>query len=267
MHILEEIVFTKHAEILQQKSAVPISSLEKSVLYQRQPLSMKAAILGKEQGGIIAEFKRKSPSKQDINLTANVGTVITGYQKAGAAGISVLTDVSFFGGNKEDLLQARFHVEVPVLRKDFVIDPYQIIESKALGADTILLIARILSQKQLTEFTRQAHDLGMEVLVEIHNQKELDKCPADMDLIGVNNRNLETFEVDYNNSIALQKQLPESVCKISESGIHDVSTMLMLKEAGFDGFLIGERFMKNEDPSKACQDFLAAYYSTTTSKL
>lgn len=266
MHILDKIVSHKKQEVERQKLFVTTKDLEQRHFFKLATRSMKAAITAKEHGGIIAEFKKKSPSKQNINLDAVVTEVVSGYEQAGAAGISVLTDENFFGGTQAYLLCARSTVGCPLLRKDFIIDSYQILEAKALGADIILLIARILTKKELQAYTSFAHELGLEVLVEIHNQEELDICPADMDIIGVNNRNLDTFQVDYQNSIRLMKQLPESVCKISESGILDKDTMVMLRRAGFDGFLIGEHFMRSADPGLACATFISEYENKLTQK-
>lgn len=259
MHILDKIVAHKKKEVEQQKASMSFYQLEQQVYFKQKPPSMKAAILSVAEGGVIAEFKKKSPSKQDINLSADPSSIVSGYAEAGAAGISVLTDTHFFGGGTDDFQYAKRSTTLPLLRKDFMIDEYQLIEAKAMGAAVILLIARILTKQEMKIYTQVAHDLGMEVLVEIHNQEELDNCPVDMDLIGVNNRNLNTFEVDYENSVRLKNQLPESLCKISESGIHSVETMVMLRKEGFDGFLIGERFMKESKPEEACKNFLSDY--------
>jgi len=259
MHILDTIVQYKKEVVAQRKLDHSYKDLEKKPAFNKTPSSLKSSVLSKREGGVIAEFKKKSPSKKDINLTAELTPIVTAYEKGGAAGISVLTDMHFFGGADSDLIAATHAVELPILRKDFIIDEYQLVEAKSLGAASILLIARILSASQMTAFTTLAHNLGMEVLVEVHNQSELDKCPVDLDLIGINNRNLDTFAVDYQNSIALKNQLPDSLCKISESGIVSTDIMLELRHAGFDGFLIGERFMRTETPGTACQDFLVEY--------
>jgi len=223
MHILDKIVAHKRKEVEQQKTLVSAMKLE-----------------------------------QDSHFNLTVPSA-AGYQEAGAAGMSVLTDSHFFGGSVADFQNAKSSITLPLLRKDFIIDEYQIVEAKSMGAAVILLIARILTKQEMKTYTQVAHDLGMEVLVEIHNQEELDNCPIEMDLIGVNNRNLDTFEVDYENSIRLKNQLPQSLCKISESGIHSIDTMLMLRKEGFDGFLIGEKFMKEANPGEACKTFLSDY--------
>lgn len=266
MHILDKIVAHKKVELVRQKIVISIKDLEQRHYFSSATPSLKNSILSHQHGGIIAEFKRKSPSKQNINLKASVSGVTRGYENAGVAGISVLTDKTFFGGSSVELLKARTYVTKPLLRKEFIIDPYQIVEAKAIGAAAILLIARILSKQEMMKFTRMAQSLGLEVLIEIHNQKELDKCPADMDIIGVNNRDLDTFEVSYENSVKLKNQLPASLCKISESGILNTETMVMLRDKGFDGFLIGEMFMRNHDPGKACKEFVKEYLRKMDSK-
>jgi indole-3-glycerol phosphate synthase len=206
--------------------------------------------------GIIAEFKRKSPSKGVINDTASVEVVTAAYAAHGASGLSVLTDNHFFGGSLVDLTAATIN-ETPILRKDFMIDPYQIIEAKAFGAEVILLIAACLSPTQVKELAGVAKDIGLEVLLEIHTSAELDHLCDNIDMVGINNRNLKTFEVDLAHSIALAKMLPAHLPKIAESGISNVSTIVELKKEGFDGFLIGENFMKTSDPAAAFAAFVA----------
>ncbi len=259
MHILDEIVAYKKEEVAKAKIIKPISALEKGFYFDRSCHSLKASICDPSLSGVIAEFKRKSPSKSDINLTASITDVTLGYQNAKASGISILTDEHFFGGKKEFLKTTRSQVGVPVLRKDFIIDEYQIIEAKAIGADAILLIARILTSKEMNHLSQLARSIGLEVLVEIHNEEELQKIPTQLDVIGINNRDLDTFKVDYHNSIQLLGQLPPALCKISESGIHNVDTMLMLWENGFDGFLIGESFMSKSDPGAAASSILTSF--------
>ena len=260
MHLLDQIVAYKRQEIEKAKNLKSASALKRTDLFQRSVSSMRKSILSNIHGGIIAEFKRKSPSKQDINLNAIPSLVAHGYTEAGVAGISVLTDTHFFGGNNSDLLEVRANTSLPVLRKEFIIDTYQLIEAKSIGADCILLIARILKKEELRSLTHQAHDLGMEVLIEVHNQEELDKCPDNMDLIGINNRDLDTFKVDYDNSKKLQSQLPKDLCQIAESGLSDIKVMKNLHDSGFNGFLIGEAFMRDSAPGEKCITFLTDYY-------
>lgn len=255
MNILEEITRHKKQEIEQQSQQVPIPQLEKSSFFQLEPFSMKKALTAKPPG-LIAEFKRHSPSKGIINQDARLKNVTRGYMNAGAAGLSILTDHSYFGGNQQDLYTARNLNACPILRKDFIIDEYQIIESKATGADLILLIAAILSRNQIQNFTSVAHNLGMETLLEIHDQEEIDKISPETDIVGINNRNLRNFNVQTETSFHLGAELNETFMTLSESGISDYQTILQLQEAGFNGFLIGETFMKNADPAEACQNLL-----------
>jgi indole-3-glycerol phosphate synthase len=212
-----------------------------------------------EGSGVIAEFKRRSPSKPTINLDAVVEQVTPFYEAGGASGISVLTDSHFFGGSDADIQAASQVNQIPLLRKDFIIDPYQIYEARNLKADCILLIARILNEDQISSFVDIAHSIDLEVLVEVHNPEELEKVKVMPDLIGINNRNLDTFEVDYQQSIDLISQLPSDLVKIAESGISSVEVMCDLAEAGFDGFLIGERFMGTENPGQSCAEMIASY--------
>ena len=216
-------------------------------------------MLNAKKRGVIAEYKRRSPSKQDINLEANINTIVPGYARAGAVAVSVLTNLKYFGGTNRDLVAARSLVEIPILRKDFMVDPYQIYESKALGADVVLLIAAILTPKEIKEMAGLAHQLGLEVLLEVHNEEELDRsfCP-EIDFVGVNNRNLKTFEVSIQTSLDLLAQLPKDVLTLSESGLANELDVQTLSEAGFNGFLIGETFMKTANPEEACGKMVRA---------
>ena len=215
-------------------------------------------ILDPKRTGIIAEFKRQSPSKGIINDRLSVEEVTNGYAAAGASALSVLTDRSFFGGKDEDLLAARQVNKLPLLRKDFMLDEYQIIEAKAMGADIILLIAAILTPAEVRKLAKCAKDLGLNVLLEVHNREELDRSICeDLDAIGVNNRNLGDFSVSVQHSYDLVNHIPSRFLKISESGISDPKTIKELRAAGFDGFLIGENFMKETDPGKAMKEFVS----------
>jgi indole-3-glycerol phosphate synthase len=255
MNILDKITAHKRTEVEQRKQAISIKQLEKSPLFDRQPFAATRFI--KERSGIIAEFKRQSPSKGIIHPNPNIETITKGYVSAGVSAISVLTDVDFFGGSDEDLKAARRFNEIPLLRKDFMVDEYQIVEAKAIGADLILLIAACLSPNEIQTFGKFAQSLGMQVLLEVHNQAELERsiCPF-LDLVGVNNRDLTTFTVDLNHSYNLVNQIPNDFLKISESGISNPKTIVELRQAGFDGFLIGENFMKTSEPEKACVAFI-----------
>lgn len=258
MTILDKIIAFKNKEVAKIKKEVPIKKLVESPKFKRTPISLKKSLLEVGSTGIIAEFKRQSPSKGIINDKVSVTEVTQGYLDANVAAQSILTDTSFFGGSIADLLEAKtINQYKPILRKDFVIDGFQIVEAKAIGADVVLLIATCLSAQELKNYGNLASDLGMDVLYEVHSQEDLDKI-SDLDnkIIGINNRNLKTFEVDLDHSIQLANQIPDSSIKVSESGISDPRIITGLKEYGFQGFLIGENFMKAENPGEACQEFI-----------
>lgn len=257
MKILEAIRLQKIKEVEERKSLYPVKLLEKSMNFETQCVSLKSYISNEKHSGIIAEFKRKSPSKGNINLYADAGKVTLGYMQAGASALSVLTDDTFFGAKQQDLPMARKLNYCPILRKDFIIDEYQIVESKAMGADTILLIAKMLSPAIINQFTDFAHRLGLEVLLETHTETEiLENINTTADLVGINNRNLNTFDVDIENSIRLASMLPASIVKIAESGIESANVIKELKNNGFSGFLIGEYFMRNNDPAAKCAELV-----------
>ena len=254
MTILEQIIAYKRSEVIETEEKIPLDILIKQPLYNRSTYSLKDNVL--KGSGIIAEFKRKSPSKGNINTISKVVDVVTNYEKCGVSGVSVLTDSYFFGGSNEDMFQARKAIQIPILRKDFIISPYQIHQAKAIGADAILLIASVLTKKEIKQFTILAHQLKLEVLLEIHKEDELEKFSENVDLVGINNRNLKTFKVDFKNAIDLSKKLPKQIVKIAESGIKSPKDIQTLKQKGFQGFLIGETFMKTKNPGKTCCDFL-----------
>ncbi len=255
MNILDTIIAKKRIEVTELKKHQSIADLENGPFFKNKVLSFKEFLLRKDKTGIIAEFKRRSPSKGIINDTSTVEEVTAAYVKNGASAISVLTDESFFGGSINDLLAATIN-EVPVLRKDFIIDEYQLLESKAFGAEIILLIAACLSKEEVKALSRFAKNIGLNVLLEIHNEQELDHICDEIDVIGINNRNLKTFEVDISHSIDLCNKIPSDKPKISESGIDDAATIKVLKDNGFSGFLIGEKFMKSKDPGLAFEQFV-----------
>lgn len=260
MNILEKIIAHKKVEVAERSSLVPVKLLEKSLYFDSQVVSMKKYVERADKTGIIAEFKRKSPSKGDINPNASVETVTIGYMQAGASALSILTDKEFFGGKNEDLTLARKFNFCPILRKDFIIDEYQIIEAKSIGADCILLIAAALEPARLKQLAGFAKSLGMEVLMEVHDAEELQvSLNEHLDLVGVNNRSLKTFEVSLDTSYQLVEQIPSEFVKISESGISEPETLVQLKAAGFDGFLIGENFMKSSRPHQAAMNFMNSY--------
>ena len=250
MTILEKIINSKIEEVKVLKNQYSIKDFEKRSLFQRKTESLKIR-LELSHHGIIAEHKRKSPSKSVINNDIKLEEVILGYDTANVSGISVLTDKKYFGGNTNDLLKARELTKIPIIRKEFIIDEFQILEAKAYGADVILLIAACLNEKQIKNLSEFAKSLNLEVLIEIHNNQELEKCLLNsIDIIGVNNRNLKTFEVDIENSINLSEIIPENFVKISESGISSAKEISILRKHGFKGFLIGETFMRKKDPGK-----------------
>ena len=254
--ILDRIVADKRLEVALRKQLIPIKQLELSVLFDRQSVALSTRLIN-STSGLIAEHKRRSPSKDCINQDLNVQDVAKGYETAGACGISVLTDMKYFGGSLDDLLLCRASSKTPLLRKEFIIDTYQIVEAKAYGADVILLIAAILSRKEIEHYSVLAQSLGMEVLLEVHNQEELDKSiMPSLNMIGVNNRNLKTFEVSLETSRTLSGLIPDEFVKISESGIRTVEDIKSLQPYGYKGFLIGESFMKTENPGAAAADFI-----------
>lgn len=255
MNILNKIILNKQKELEKRKKELSIDDLRTLPYFDRQTISLKKSLLDSDTG-IIAEFKRKSPSKGWIFEYADVNTVTSAYSQLGASGISILTDHDFFGGDLQDLENARANITCPVLRKDFMIDTYQLYEAKAMGADVILLIAAALSVEQCFQLAQKAYDLSLEVLLEVHNAEELNHLNKYVDMVGVNNRNLKTFEVDIQTSLQLVDLIPNSVVKISESGISSAKTVKLLRKQGYNGFLMGENFMKNSNPAIAFQIFL-----------
>jgi indole-3-glycerol phosphate synthase len=255
MNILDTIIAHKRIEVAQRKQQTSIAELEKGPFFANETSSLKKYLLKGTKTGIIAEFKRKSPSKGIINDKVTVEEVTTAYTKFGASGISILTDKEFFGGSLDDLLAATIN-PVPLLRKDFIIDEYQIIEGKAYGAEVILLIAACLSKTEVKQLATVAKNIGLDVLLEVHNEQELEHICDEIDMVGVNNRNLKTFEVSIDTSLQLINKIPTDKVAIAESGIDNVETIVTLKRAGFKGFLIGEHFMKNENPGLAFENFV-----------
>lgn len=257
MNILDTIIAHKQKEVQTRKDLWPVRTLEQSSYFGRQPLLLSEFIRKPERSGIIAEIKRKSPSKGIINANVSVEQISTGYSQAGASAISVLTDADFFGGSSDDLLEARRLNNIPILRKDFTIDEYQIVEAKSIGADAILLIAAALEAADLRRLASFAHSFGLQVLLEVHNEEELKaNLHAEADLIGVNNRNLKTFELSVEVSKRLADQIPDHVVKVSESGIENVQTILDLKKYGYEGFLMGQNFMQHDRPEEKCREFI-----------
>ena len=255
MNILQKITTHKRIEVEQRKKLVPTSVLEQSRYFSRTVFSLKNN-LKKGEFGIIAEFKKQSPSKGIIHENPDVEQIVSKYVEAGVAGCSILTDEKFFGGSTTDLIYARQKVNAPILRKDFIIDEYQLIEAKSIGADVILLIAECLTKEELYQLAKTAKGLGLEILMEVHAEKQLEKVNEYIDIVGVNNRNLETFTVDIHTSLDLFDKIPNDFAKISESGISNAKSVIRLIQAGYKGFLIGEHFMKTQNPGRSCQLFI-----------
>lgn len=255
--ILSEIIANKRFEVDLQKQAISIEQLQEGISEAPVIRSMKQA-LASSKSGVIAEFKRRSPSKGWIKQDARPEEIVLSYATAGASALSILTDEKFFGGSLKDIRIARPLVEIPILRKDFIIDEYQLYQAKIVGADAVLLIAAALEQERCNELTEKAHSLGLEVLLEIHSPEELSYINEKIDMVGINNRNLGTFFTDVENSFRLAGQLPQDAVLVSESGISDPEIVKRLRTAGFRGFLIGETFMKTEQPEETLQNFLQA---------
>jgi indole-3-glycerol phosphate synthase len=257
MNILDKIIEHKHKEVADRKSLYPVKLLEQSIFFPSPTVSLKKYVQRKDKSGIIAEIKRKSPSKGVINANVSVERTSIGYMQAGASALSILTDKEFFGGSNEDLTLARKFNFCPILRKDFTIDEYQIIEAKSIGADAILLIAAALTPQRLTELATTAKALGLEVLMEVHNREELDSnLKAPVDLIGVNNRDLKTFTLSLDVSKQLAEFIPKGMVRVSESGIESAEAIIELKKYGYEGFLMGQNFMQHSSPEIAAKDFI-----------
>lgn len=254
MNILETIIAEKKKEVALRKEEHPVKELEKGRFFNRQTFSLKKFLLNEKKTGIIAEFKRQSPSKGIINDRHSVEAVTKAYFGYGASGISILTDHTFFGGSLDDLVSARDN-RLPLLRKDFTIDEYQLVEAKAFGADAILLIAACLTPHEVKTLSTAAKNLELEVLLELHDETELAHVCDTVDLVGVNNRNLKNFEVNLEHSVRLAEKIDDRFIKVAESGINDVATIHYLKQHGFKGFLVGEHFMKQANPMQAFKNF------------
>ena len=257
MNILDEIIAYKRKEVADRKALFPAKLLEQSAFFGGKPVSMSQYIRRKDKSGIIAEIKRKSPSKGVINQFVDVERISISYMQAGASGLSILTDSNYFGGSNEDLTKARSFNFCPILRKDFIIDEYQIVEAKSIGADTILLIAAALTPEEIVNFGKLAQSLGMEVLLEVHNLDELQRSMCEqVNLLGVNNRDLKTFETSVEVSKRLAPHIPDDFVKVSESGISEPEVIASLKAHGYEGFLIGENFMKSSRPGRSARRFI-----------
>lgn len=255
MNILDTIIAHKKIEVATRKSNTSIKDLELKPQFSFPVHLLSDALLKEDSTGIIAEFKRKSPSKGFIKENADVNEITSAYTKYGAACLSVLTDEKFFGGSDEDLIQARKN-SIPILRKDFIIDEYQIIEAKSIGADVILLIAACLSTAEVKRLAEFANSLGLQTILELHAEEELGHICEATKIIGINNRDLKTFHVDIERSLRMAEQLPSDKIKIAESGIDKIEDILLFLQNGFRGFLIGEYFMKQQDTPAAFKAFV-----------
>ncbi|MCI1246596.1 MAG: indole-3-glycerol phosphate synthase TrpC [Prevotella sp.] len=265
--ILEEIVAYKRLEVDEFKQIITPENLYNMVEQKMQDLekfaspvcSMRKALMASDTG-IISEFKRKSPSKGWIHRDAKPSEVTIAYQENGAAALSILTDMKYFGGDDEFIRQARaVGVTIPILYKNFIIDEYQLFQARLCGASAVLLIAADLTKEECRSLLHKAHELGLEVLLEMHQERDFDYVDLEPDMYGINNRHLGTFHTNVKSSIKLVSRLPEQVCKVSESGIHDAKTVERLRQVGFNGFLMGEYFMKEAEPGKALADFIAQF--------
>lgn len=256
MNILDTIVAKKRIEVENSKILQPIDILEKSAYYSRSCISISKALQRSNASGIIAEHKRKSPSKGVINDQLNVKDVVSSYESAGASAVSILTDETFFGGSNKDILSVRNAINIPILRKEFIVDEYQIHEAKSIGADLVLLIAACLTPLEVKSFANLANQLGMEVLLELHEEDEFSHICDEVQLVGINNRSLKTFSVDIERSLEMASKIPSQKIKVAESGINHASEVKIFREHGYKGFLIGENFMKSNHPGDSLQSFI-----------
>ncbi len=256
MNILDKICIQKQKEIAEKKLLYPTALLERSKFFETNPVSLKNYVQREDKNGIIAEIKRKSPSEGWLKQYTDVEKISIAYMQAGASALSVLTDETFFGGHNEDLSNAREFNYCPILRKDFMLDEYQIIEAKSIGADAVLLIAAILSPKKTKALARFAHSLGLEVILEIHSEEELNHLNEFISVLGVNNRNLNTMTTDVLQSINMAPLLPNELCTISESGINSPMDIELLRQYGYNGFLVGSNFMRQNEPGLACKQLI-----------
>lgn len=256
MSIIESINAQRRLDIVEQQNLVSLAKLKSTIYYKRTCASFSKALVDAGPVAIIAEHKRASPSEGSYGCPMQLREVVLGYEKAGAAAISILTEPHRFGGHLEHLREVREIIDLPLLRKDFIIDAYQVHEAKSAGADAVLLIAAGLKLAKAIELSNLAHDLGLEVLLEVHNAEELEFLKASPDAIGVNNRNLKSLEIDLNTSRELYDQLPEKIVRISESGIKDSKDAASLLSCGYQGLLVGTRFMKTESPGEAAKSFI-----------
>ncbi|MES2516294.1 MAG: indole-3-glycerol phosphate synthase TrpC [Bacteroidota bacterium] len=262
MNTLEKIIAHKRIEVKQREALYPVELLKQSNYFKSPTVALSTYLQRPDKSGIIAEFKKQSPSAGIINKYLSIEKTSIGYMQAGASALSILTDKTFFGGSSEDLVTARKYNFCPILRKDFIINEYQVIESKSIGADAILLIAAVLTKEEIIHLTGFAHQMGLEVLLELHSKDELVKVYDKVNVLGVNNRDLNTMKIDIQQSFLMANHLPKQMIKISESGIENPETISDLKKVGYQGFLIGSHFMKQPHPHLACKEFIDQLSST-----
>lgn len=255
--VLSEIIAHKKIEVAERKTHLPLVELERELADTKDiPFWSLKSALERSSSGIIAEFKRRSPSKGWLHQTANAAEVTRAYEMAGAAGLSVLTDRKYFGGGMGDLQQAIGSVKIPVMRKEFIVDGYQLFEAKLAGASAVLLIAAAITREECSRLTSLAHELGLEVLLELHDEREVEYITSMHSLIGVNNRNLGSFVTNLQKSFRMIDLLPKEAVLVSESGISDAKIVRELRDAGYKGFLIGEYFMKSGQPGVSLKEFI-----------
>lgn len=256
--ILDDIVEYKKGELKNTRELIPLAELQHKLKVMQSPLDFYSIAIADSSPKIISEIKKASPSKGIICENFDPIKIAISYEVNGASAISILTDEKFFQGSLDYLSQIRTVVNIPLLRKDFTIDPYQIYEARAHGADIVLLIAAILEKDRIKEYLEIVDSLNMNAIVEIHNHEELDKViDTGCKIIGINNRNLKTFEVDLSTTVELIKYVPEDILVISESGISDLDDIRMLRKLGVNTFLIGESFMKSDDPGGTLQKYIS----------
>lgn len=255
-NVLDRIIADKRREVAATKALVTPGVMREMAEAVIVPTVSMSGALAASPAGIIAECKRRSPSKGEIHPLADVAKVVGGYERGGASACSVLTDTPYFGGALSDLAIARATVALPLLRKDFIVDEYQIHQARVYGADAILLIASALTREEIARFIAEAHRLGLETLLELHAMEELQKFVPDTDMVGVNNRNLSTFVTDTAISAEMARLLPAGTVKVAESGLRTMEDVEALRELGYRGFLIGETFMKTADPGETLKNFI-----------
>jgi len=256
MNILEKIADHQRHLVTAKKKTHPINELEKTVFFEKKCRSLSSFVSNEKGSGLIAEFKRASPSNKNINPSANSLEICPGYDLNGASALSVLTNEEFFSGRNSDIEIVSGAVKIPILRKEFIVDEYQIIESKAIGADAILLILSLLTKEEIKSFTQLAHKLGLEVLAEIHEKEDLVEVGLNANLLGVNSRSLKLMKILPDHHEKMFDELKIKKTLIAESGIKSAKKAYELHKVGYNGFLVGSLFMEQKDPINACKYFV-----------